>query len=100
MAVSPRSRAGTRVVLQANPASRSLYGGGLPEDGTEGTVTPIAGPGGKMTYMPGPGGGLLYIKFDDGTFMGVSPHDLNKAGRMAAASSERVAYQYLVRRES
>jgi|GEM_PF-2750703 len=76
-AVSPRARSGTRVEIQANPASRALYRG-LPPDGTQGTVTPVAGPGGKMTYMPGPGGGLLYIQFDDGTFMGVSPNDLIK----------------------
>lgn len=70
-----KQRAGTRVVIQANPASRMMYRR-LPPDGTAGTVTPVALPGGRATYMPGPGGGLVYVQWDDGTFMGVSPIDL------------------------
>lgn len=71
--------AGTRVVVKASPSSRALYSGGIPKDGTEGTVTPVSFGSHKRTSLPGPGGGLVYVKFDDGTFTGVSPIDLEKA---------------------
>jgi len=79
-------KAGTRVVVKANPASRMLYSGGLPEDGSAGTVTPVSLGSTKRTYMPGPGGGLVYVKFDSGTFMGVSPNDLDKEPKGKSAS--------------
>ena len=85
--------AGTRVVVDANPVSRMLYSGGLSANGTEGTVTPVSFGGMKRTFMPGPGGGMVYVKFDDGSFMGVSTLDLNKAskGKTAARSLSEIA---------
>ena len=85
--VSPKSPVGTRVVVNANPASRALYDH-LPPDGSEGSVQAVAMPGGKKTYLPGPGGGLLYVSFDNGEFMGVAPIDLDKAAASKAASSD------------
>ena len=76
--ISLRVTSGTRVVVNANPASRTLYTD-LPADGEEGVVTPVSFGTTKRTFMPGPGGGLVYVKFDNGEFMGVSPKDLDKA---------------------
>lgn len=83
--VNPRSPAGTVVVLKANPAARALYTG-LPPNGTQGKVSPVAMPGGKKTYLPGPGGGLIYVAFDNGEFMGVSPNDLDAADEARTAA--------------
>lgn len=77
--VSPRTRLGTRVRFDPNPASHMLYSEryGLPERGEEGTVTYM--PGFKpRTYFPGPGGGLLYVEWDQAGVLGVSPHDVEK----------------------
>jgi len=77
--VNPRSPKGTRVVMNANPASRMLYGDYAPVDGMAGTVAPVLFPGGKRrTYIPGPGGGMIYVLWDDGTSCGVAPRDLDK----------------------
>jgi len=77
-------RAGTRVVMNANPVSRALYTN-PPANGTEGTVVAIPVPGGKRTYMAGPGGGLVYVEWEGGYFMGVSPNDLDKVQKKKAA---------------
>jgi len=91
--VSLTVSAGTRVTIHANPVSRAFYKGGLPANGTSGTVTPIAFPGGKRTSLPGPGGGLIYVQFDDedGTFMGVSSIDLIKEVAKHAAEDTVLA---------
>ena len=91
--VSLTGSAGTRVTIHANPVSRAFYKGGLPANGTSGTVTPIAFPGGKRTSLPGPGGGLIYVQFDDedGTFMGVSSIDLIKEVAKHAAEDTVLA---------
>lgn len=85
-------RAGTRVVVRANPAMRMIYltgGVELPIEGTAGTVTAIPTPGGRRTYMGGPGGGLVYVEFDDGTFIGVSPHHLDYERGLQASEGLR-----------
>jgi hypothetical protein len=73
----PRTPAGTRVRVQADPVSREAYSY-LPPDGTEGVVASIrVAPGRSSTYFPGPGGGLLYVACDTGPeIMGISPWDL------------------------
>lgn len=95
--VSPRSRAGTRVVMKANPASRALYTN-PPADGMEGTVTPVSIGRGKVTFMGGPGGGLLYVKWDDGESMGVSPNDLDLAPKgKTARNLDQKQWHYIER---
>lgn len=84
-AISLKVRAGTRVVVNANPASRALYTG-LPADGEAGEVSAVSFGSTKRTFLPGPGGGMVYVKFDNGAFMGVSPHDLDKEPKGKKAS--------------
>lgn len=72
---SLRTREGTRVRFEATPASLALYSS-PPKRFAEGTVTSVSVGGSKRTSLPGPGGGLLYVRWDDGSFQGVSPLDL------------------------
>lgn len=72
---SLRSREGTRVRFEATPASLALYSS-PPKRFLEGTITSVNTGSGRRTSIPGPGGGLVYVKWDDGSFQGVSPLDL------------------------
>lgn len=77
--IPKRPRAGTRVVWTPNPASVLLYSNRseLPEPGELGTIQPMQVPGaGRVTSIPGPGGGLVYVKWDNGSFFGVSRYDI------------------------
>lgn len=74
-------REGLRVVFNANPASRALYGYRVPRNGEGGRVTTVPVPGGRKTCMRGPGGGLVYVKWDSGFTTGVSSIDLDRAKR-------------------
>lgn len=77
-------RVGTRVIFDPNPASLALYST-RPRIGERGTVSTVAGPGGKMSFVRGPGGGLVYVDWDEQErFIGVSLHDLSKAGTVTA----------------
>ena len=71
--------AGVAVTVNANPASRMLYSGGIPKNGTRGEVVAIPLGRGKATCLRGPGGGLIYVHFKDHGTMGVSSIDLDKA---------------------
>ena len=78
MAKCPRK--GTKVVFTPNPASAQLYSYRVPKAGTTGTITDVPlGGGRRQTCMPGPGGGLVYVKWADGSTMGVSAYDVQKA---------------------
>lgn len=72
---SLRSREGTRVRFEATPASLALYSS-PPKRFSEGTITSVSFGGSRRTSLPGPGGGLVYVRWDDGSFQGVSPLDL------------------------
>ena len=71
-------REGLRVRFNPNPVSLLMYSR-PPRRGATGSVTTVPLPGGRRTCMKGPGGGLVYVKWDDGSFQGVSPIDLDKA---------------------
>ena len=74
--VTLRIREGARVEFRPTPASLMLYSS-PPRRNARGTVTTVPFPGGqRRTSLPGPGGGLVYVKWDDGSFQGVSPIDL------------------------
>ena len=74
--VTLRIREGSRVEFRPTPASYQLYSS-PPRRNARGTVTTVPFPGGqRRTSLPGPGGGLVYVKWDDGSFQGVSPIDL------------------------
>lgn len=77
--ISLRTREGTRVRFEPIPASYALYSS-PPARGATGSVTTVSfgGGGGRRTHLPGPGGGLVYVKWDDGSFQGVSSIDLVK----------------------
>lgn len=76
-------REGTKVVFKPNPASAMMYSReyGLPAVGETGAVTTVPLPGGRKTCMPGPGGGLVYVKWANGSTMGVSSYDIERAKR-------------------
>lgn len=71
-------REGTRVVFNANPASRQLYSYKVPKNGEGGSVVSIPLGGRRATCMRGPGGGLIYVKWDSGFTVGVSSIDVDK----------------------
>lgn len=77
MTVSLHVREGTRVFFEPTPVSYALYSK-PPRRGMAGTVTSVSFGGSRRTYLPGPGGGLVYVKWDDGSFQGVSSLDLVK----------------------
>jgi len=71
-------RGGLRVRFNPNPVSLMLYSKPPPR-GITGRVTTVPlGGGRRATCMKGPGGGLVYVQWDDGSFQGVSPIDLDK----------------------
>ncbi len=72
-------REGMRVVVNANSTSRRLYSGGIPPNGTVGTVQKMNLGSRRSTCLRGPGGGLVYVKFASGLFTGISSIDLDKA---------------------
>lgn len=75
--VTLRVREGTRVRFMPTPASYALYSS-PPTRRAEGVVSRVSFGGSSRTSLPGPGGGLVYVKWDDGSFQGVSPIDLVK----------------------
>lgn len=84
--VTLRVREGTRVQFRPTPASLALYSS-PPAVGATGAVTSVPVGGGKRrTSLPGPGGGLVYVKWDDGSFQGVSSIDLVREGSRLAAN--------------
>lgn len=85
-------REGTRVKYNPNPASAMLDAGRHNlQPGATGSVTTVPLPGGRKTCMAGPGGGLVYVRWDDGSFVGVSRLDLEKAKKGGLGSVENEA---------
>ena len=85
--VTLRIKEGTRVEFRPTPASLALYSD-PPSIGALGRVSSVSTGRGKRTSIPGPGGGLVYVKWDDGSFQGVSSLDLVKLPDLKSIGDE------------
>lgn len=89
-----RVRPGTRVRFAPTPVSLALYSR-APTQGATGRVTTVPLGGSRRSYLAGPGGGLVYVAWDDGSFQGVSPNDLERV-RMAQLEENPSGATWLV----